>query len=185
MQTNTTPKPTRTNKVQRVERDLYAIAPSEVETWSLRELFPGYSRCLSCDELFSPANPAFNSYISYADGSHNEGICRQCSQSKALGHRPQDDLAHSPFVAPRSWLTLSDAVQRLLQTPIEAFSEFGHRQNRQPRQDLSSTRPGNFSKQTVSQRGSRRDGIVRTNFTVALRAVFTRLSVLSFWVGPC
>jgi hypothetical protein len=54
----------------------------------------------------------------------------------------------------------------------------GHRQNRQPRQDLSSTRPGNFSKQTVSQRGRRRDGIVRTNFTVALRAVFTRLYVL-------
>ena len=125
MQTNTTPKPTRTNKVQRVERDLYAIAPSEVETWSLSELFPGYSRCLSCDESFSPANPAFNSYISYADGSHNEGICRQCSQSKALGHRPQDDLAHSPFVAPRSWLTLSDAVHLLLQTPIEAFSELG------------------------------------------------------------
>ena len=125
MQTNTTAKPASTHKVQRAERSLYVIAPSEVETWSLNELFPGYSRRLSCDESFSPSNPAFNSYISYADGSHNEGICRQCSQSKALGHRSQDELAHSPFVAPRHSLTLSDAVQRLLQTPIEAFSELG------------------------------------------------------------
>ena len=34
-------------------------------------------------------------------------------------------FADSPFVAPRRWLTLSDAVQRLLQTPIEAFSQWG------------------------------------------------------------
>jgi hypothetical protein len=121
MQTNTSPKPVRINKVQRAERPLYVISPSEVETWSLSELFPGYARCLSCDEPFSPVNPAFNSYISYADGSHNEGICRRCSQSGAFGHRFQDGLAQSPFVAPRRWLTLSNAVQRLLQTPSEEF----------------------------------------------------------------
>jgi hypothetical protein len=118
MQTeNTTPKRKRSSKVQRADRCLYVTAPSEVETWSLAEQFPGYPNCLGCDEPFTPFNPAFNSYITYADGSHNQGICRRCSTAMALGNDRRDDLSGSPFVASRHWPTLSNAVHRLLLTP--------------------------------------------------------------------
>ena len=188
MQTNTTPKPTRTNKVQRAERCLYVISPSEVETWSLSELFPGYSRCLSCDEPFSPANPAFNSYISYADGSHNEGICRRCSQSRRLA-------IDSKTILPirRLWRR---AVGSHSPMRFSACCKRPSRHSRnwarpEPAPPLSPARPklnqapATSPNRLIPQRRQYARWTVRT-ISRGASAVFTRLSfVLSFWFCPC